>query len=136
MHADAFECPPVHGHRRRNLDVGVIEGRELVFPVVVLELQEHRAHRAKVVNRRRRVRPDVGWRQRPSWRTVRAESEPAAEIELSAPPESRTRGIPLLAVQAPVLIPVVLVDELHLSIRSAESLPGKLGGEDARRYAD
>ena len=85
--ADVLERRAVHGHRRGHLDVGVVEGRQLLFPVGGLELEEERPQRAEVVYglvpvgldlRRRQRRPRRRARQRRPMRPGRVLQPPIA----------------------------------------------------------
>ena len=42
----------IDNHRGRHLDVGVVEGHELLLPVVAIELQEDRSQGVEVVHGR------------------------------------------------------------------------------------
>ena len=59
VHADVLVGLAVDDERRRHFDVRVVEGRHLLFPVVVLELEEQRAQRRHVVERLVAVRLHV-----------------------------------------------------------------------------
>lgn len=60
MHADVLIGLPVHHDRRRHLDVRVVEGGELLFPIVPLEPEEDRPQRPGVVERLAAVDAHVG----------------------------------------------------------------------------
>ena len=125
MDADVLVGLAVDGDRRRHLDVGVVEGGELLLPVGVLELQEDRPQRAQVVERRRRrVGLDVSGRLLESRgaRGHAAASEPARTA--AAAPEAAARrfggerlarGLALGGVETLVAVLVELRDERTLS---------------------
>ena len=73
----------VDRERRRHLDVGVVEVGQLLLPVVVLELQEDRPQRARVVEGRIRGRSS----RRPAspWARVRGRHASAPEAAGAAP---------------------------------------------------
>ena len=48
-HADLLIPLPIDGQRRTDLDIGVVEGLQFRLPVVVLELQEERPERPRIV---------------------------------------------------------------------------------------
>ena len=87
MHADVAIDLAVHGDARRHVDVGVVEGDELGLPVRILELDEERAQRARVVERRVGEVLHVGRRQAHAGaerRTIAAAASTAAEPAATA----------------------------------------------------
>ncbi len=49
--ADVAVLPPVDGEHRRDVHIGVVEVRQLLFPVGILELQEQGTKGIRVVER-------------------------------------------------------------------------------------
>ena len=90
VHADVLVDLAVDGRDGWNFDVGVVECRELLFPVGVLELQEDRSQRADVIERRVRIRLDVRGRHfRP--RCARHDAPAAAKAARTAGPPRRPK---------------------------------------------